>query len=392
MLDLGALIPPELYEVIAEVLAWAYRANSSFSSTTRGLALRVAAPGAALPCSMATAVTLVIWLAIRARSRAGWSPGSAGIPSRPCCRPWRPRRRELHRLGATRSGRGPGARRDGEPAWVLPVTARQAATFAPKGPDGGPAALPRGGRTVLERRSRARRLEDWRGYACLVAPGIVEELAPRCSRTRTRRPARPVWRRSPTSAALGGPAIPLAADPLARGDGAARDRARAVAAPGARAARPARAAAARAPSPPTPRSLAALLRERGCAGETPSPRDRGRPEPGDRRRSLPAPAPRARGPAAHAADGQGGARLPHRHRQLRPRRRGARAPPGARGGRGPAARRPARREAERRTAPHLPQRQGPARDPRAHRPRRDAPTRSSPRCGARRRPTARPVR
>lgn len=38
LLDLNALIPPELYDVIAEVLAWAYRANSSFASTTGGLA------------------------------------------------------------------------------------------------------------------------------------------------------------------------------------------------------------------------------------------------------------------------------------------------------------------------------------------------------------------
>jgi flagellar biosynthesis protein len=37
-LDLNALVPPELYEVIAEVLAWAYRANSAFASTTGGLA------------------------------------------------------------------------------------------------------------------------------------------------------------------------------------------------------------------------------------------------------------------------------------------------------------------------------------------------------------------
>lgn len=36
-LDLGALIPAELYEVIAEVLAWAYRANTDFSPTTQGL-------------------------------------------------------------------------------------------------------------------------------------------------------------------------------------------------------------------------------------------------------------------------------------------------------------------------------------------------------------------
>jgi len=38
VLDLGAMIPSELYEIIAEVLAWAYRANSSFTSTTGGLA------------------------------------------------------------------------------------------------------------------------------------------------------------------------------------------------------------------------------------------------------------------------------------------------------------------------------------------------------------------
>lgn len=38
VLDLNAMIPPELYDVIAEVLAWAYRANSSFTSTTRGVA------------------------------------------------------------------------------------------------------------------------------------------------------------------------------------------------------------------------------------------------------------------------------------------------------------------------------------------------------------------
>ena len=37
ILDLNAMIPVELYDVIAEVLAWAYRANSAFASTTRGL-------------------------------------------------------------------------------------------------------------------------------------------------------------------------------------------------------------------------------------------------------------------------------------------------------------------------------------------------------------------
>lgn len=36
-LGLGASIPVELYDLIAEVLAWAYRADSAFASSTRGL-------------------------------------------------------------------------------------------------------------------------------------------------------------------------------------------------------------------------------------------------------------------------------------------------------------------------------------------------------------------
>jgi flagellar biosynthesis protein len=35
MLDLGAQIPPELYAVIAEVLAWAYRANADYAARAR---------------------------------------------------------------------------------------------------------------------------------------------------------------------------------------------------------------------------------------------------------------------------------------------------------------------------------------------------------------------
>lgn len=37
-LDLNALVPPGLYEVIAEVLAWAYRANAAYASASRDLA------------------------------------------------------------------------------------------------------------------------------------------------------------------------------------------------------------------------------------------------------------------------------------------------------------------------------------------------------------------
>jgi flagellar biosynthesis protein len=36
VLDLGAAIPPELYGVIAEVLAWAYRANADYRRLRTG--------------------------------------------------------------------------------------------------------------------------------------------------------------------------------------------------------------------------------------------------------------------------------------------------------------------------------------------------------------------
>lgn len=35
VLDLGAVIPVELYDVIAEVLAWAYRVNGDYASRNR---------------------------------------------------------------------------------------------------------------------------------------------------------------------------------------------------------------------------------------------------------------------------------------------------------------------------------------------------------------------
>ena len=36
VLDLGAAIPPELYGIIAEVLAWAYRANADYRRLRTG--------------------------------------------------------------------------------------------------------------------------------------------------------------------------------------------------------------------------------------------------------------------------------------------------------------------------------------------------------------------
>lgn len=108
----------------------------------------------------------------------------------------------------------------GEPAWALPVTTAQAATFAPKGPAG---ALARSVAALLHEAVGADpdrlRLEEWNGFACIVAPGvtdpelgsiaIVEANASGTARVGT----------LPAPYALGGAAIPLAADPLARGGG-----------------------------------------------------------------------------------------------------------------------------------------------------------------------------
>ncbi len=109
----------------------------------------------------------------------------------------------------------------GEPAWVLPVTAAQAATFAPRGPA---AALARSvvallGKHVLADPDRLR-LEDWRGYACLVAPGIGDaELASLVIEEANAAPGRARIASLPPQHTIGGAPITLASDPLARGAG-----------------------------------------------------------------------------------------------------------------------------------------------------------------------------
>jgi hypothetical protein len=117
------------------------------------------------------------------------------------------------------SGRTP----QGEPAWALPVTAAQAATFAPKGPA---AAVARSVAALLDGEVGAdpdrMRLEEWRGFACIVAPGAGDvELASLAiedaNTTRAGGKARIAF--LPAEYAIGGGPIPLAADPLARGRG-----------------------------------------------------------------------------------------------------------------------------------------------------------------------------
>ena len=156
----------------------------------------------------------------------------------------------------------------GEPAWVLPVTVRQTAAFSPKGPM---AALLRCLDTavVLGADPRALRLEDWRGQTCLVAPGIDEELAPSMLDDAHPPPGQARLAELPEGIVLGGPPIPLVADPRRAGDGL-------VAIAHDLSVHPVRVAVAlleqRLPIdhlPAQPDAIAALLRERGWGGDAP---------------------------------------------------------------------------------------------------------------------------
>ena len=106
----------------------------------------------------------------------------------------------------------------GEPAWVLPITAAQAATFAPRGPASALARSLVAAMTQLDADPDRIRLEDWNGYSCLVLPGIAEILAADAMQE-----AHPSGRARmaalPAGHAMGGAPIPLVADPLARGGG-----------------------------------------------------------------------------------------------------------------------------------------------------------------------------
>ena len=111
----------------------------------------------------------------------------------------------------------------GEPAWVLPVTAAQAATFAPRGAAG---ALARSVVAVLGEEVGADpdllRLEEWRGYACLVTPGVADaELASLAIEDANTTRGRARIASLPAPYVIGGAPITLAADPLARGTGLA---------------------------------------------------------------------------------------------------------------------------------------------------------------------------
>ncbi len=105
-----------------------------------------------------------------------------------------------------------------EPAWALPITSAQAARFAPRGPA---AALARSIVAALDLGAdpATLRLEDWRGYACLIAPGMAEELSSEAIEEAHPAPGRARMATLPSGIALGGPQIALGPDPEARGRG-----------------------------------------------------------------------------------------------------------------------------------------------------------------------------
>lgn len=106
----------------------------------------------------------------------------------------------------------------GEPAWALPVTAAQAATFAPRGPA---TALIRSLNAALEAGARpdAVRLEAWHGFTCIVAPGLDTEISR--AALEEAHAGRGLARLAlvPDEVRLDGTEFPLVADPAARGNG-----------------------------------------------------------------------------------------------------------------------------------------------------------------------------
>ena len=105
---------------------------------------------------------------------------------------------------------------DGTPAWVLPVTAAQTAAHAPKGPA---LALVRCLSAAVEAGADpgAVSLDDWRGFTCLVLPGVDEEIAACALEEAHPPPARAALADLPPHVVIEGQ--PLRLDPLGPRDG-----------------------------------------------------------------------------------------------------------------------------------------------------------------------------
>ncbi len=101
-----------------------------------------------------------------------------------------------------------GYARDGAPAWALPIPVATAIRFSPRGPA---AMLLRCLETAvyLEAPAARLRLEDWRGFACLAAPGLLDDIAAPFVEEQHPSPGRARLAALPDEVVLGGPAMPL---------------------------------------------------------------------------------------------------------------------------------------------------------------------------------------
>lgn len=111
-----------------------------------------------------------------------------------------------------------GHARDGAPAWALPIPVRSAIEFTPRGRAG---MLLRCIETAvsLDASPARLRLEDWRGYACLVAPGLLDGIAAPYVEEGHPTPGLARLADVPDDIELGGPPIPLPAIAGLRADG-----------------------------------------------------------------------------------------------------------------------------------------------------------------------------
>jgi hypothetical protein len=163
------------------------------------------------------------------------------------------------------AGRAP----DDAPAWLLPVPARTTERFAPRGQARAllrclDAAALHGGADPEQVR-----LEQWRGFTCLVAPGMDEEFAAYALAELHPPPSRVAVASLPAEVRPGGRPIPLEHVPPAGGEGI-------VALAHDLAVHPVRVALTLiaygqpADAPEHPPELVASLREWGCVGERPA--------------------------------------------------------------------------------------------------------------------------
>lgn len=163
------------------------------------------------------------------------------------------------------SGRTP----DGDPAWLLPVTAAATAQFAPRGPA---LALLRCLDAAVffgEADPTAVRLLDWNGHTALVAPDMDPEVAAYALDEIHRAPSRAAVAELPDGGPVTGAPIPLGHVPSS--GGGIRALAHELSVHPVRVALTLIGHGQRADEPEYPAELVAALREWGCVGEPPEP-------------------------------------------------------------------------------------------------------------------------